>query len=146
MNNYIFKIITLYILLSLSLDATSLSHKEITKMVLKIKKERTGINLTTLESTLNPFAIIEIKKEKVEKKIQVNTPKVVQRVVVNHQLVAILNHAAFIDGKWYKVGDKIGIYKLSYIGVNRVRLKGQKESKQLVIPQREKKFKMFKGD
>jgi hypothetical protein len=143
MNNYILKMITLYILLSLSLCATSLSHKEISKMVSKIKKERTGIDLSTLDKTPNPFPIME---KIAEKEIQVEKKaEVLKKIVVNHQLTAILNHRAFIDGKWYKVGERVGAYKLIHIDKDKVILKGQKERRELVIPQREKKFKIFKG-
>ncbi|SFV67509.1 hypothetical protein MNB_SV-12-553 [hydrothermal vent metagenome] len=144
MNSY--KIIGIITLLSLSISATSLSHEEIIKMVLKIKEERIGIDLATLEKTPNPFPIVEeVKEKKVEKKIKIERPKIVKKTVI-HKLVAILNHSAFIDGKWYKVGNKVGVYTLTHIGIDSVTIKSEKESKRLVIPQREKKFKMFRGN
>ncbi|NEW61173.1 hypothetical protein GSY74_07750, partial [Sulfurovum sp. bin170] len=66
--------------------------------------------------------------------------------IVTHKVVAILNHAAFIDGEWHKIGDKVGVYTITHIGVDRITIKSERESKQLIIPVREKKFKMFKGN
>lgn len=138
------KNLLLLFIFSHTLLATSLSHQEINKMVQKIKEERVGIDLATLENTPNPFLII---KEEVQKKIEkkVKRQQVVKNVVA-HSLVAILNHAAFIDGKWYKVGDKLGSYILTTMDRDRVTLKNNSDKKELIIPKREKKFKMFKGN
>ena len=132
-------------LFSVGVSASSLSHEEVNKMVQKIKEERVGIDLATLENTPNPFLIIkeEVKKEK-PKEVKAEKPKVVKKVVT-YNLVAILNHAAFIDGKWYKIGDKLGSYTLTNMGRDRVILKNDTDKRELVIPKREKKFKMFKG-
>ena len=140
------KILLLIFIFSNAILATSLSHEEIDKMVLKIKEERVGIDLATLESTPNPFLIVkeEIKEEK-PKEVKAGRPKIVKKVV-NHNLVAILNHAAFIDGKWYKVGDELGSYRLIRMGKDRVTLKNSKGKRELIIEKREKKFKMFKGN
>ena len=143
----IIKILWILTLFSIFISATSLSHEEINKMVIKIKEERAGIDLATLENTPNPFLIIkeEIKEGKPKDKQKIEKPKVVKKVV-KHNLMAILNHAAFIDGKWYKIGDELGSFFITIIDKDRVILKGNGERKELVIPKREKKFKMFKGD
>ncbi len=147
MNNK--NIIITLLLISISIDtllANSLSHEEINKMVTKIKEERVGIDLATLDKTPNPFLIVKekLKEKPKEKKIEKAKPKIVKKVV-NHNLVAILNHAAFIDGKWYKIGDTVGSFKLIYMTKDRVTLKNDTDRKELVIPKREKKFNMFKG-
>jgi hypothetical protein len=140
------KIITVTTMTVLSLGATSLSHDEINTMVSKIKEERVGINLATLESTPNPFAIvIPVVSEIVEVKEKIETPKVIKKVVT-HGLSAILNHAAFIDGKWYKIGDKVGVYTLREMGKVSVVLKNKHGQQKLIIPKNKKKFKMFKGN
>ena len=142
----ILKNLLVMLMLSSTLMATSLSHQEINKMVAKIKEERRGVDLSTLENTPNPFLIIkeEVKEEKLEE-VKVDKPKVVKKIVT-HNLVAILNHSAFIDGKWYKIGDNLGSFTIITMGIDRVTLKGNSETKELIIPKREKKFKMFKGD
>jgi hypothetical protein len=141
----IIKSLLLMNLLSLSLFATSLSHQEISKMVSKIQVERVGIDLATLENTPNPFAIIEEVIEEKPKEVKIDRPKMVKKVI-SHKLVAILNHAAFIAGKWYKIGDKIGIYTVTTIGKDRITIKNKNESKELIIEKKDKKFKMFKGN
>jgi len=140
------KNITILILSSLFLYSSSLSHQEIIKMVNEIKGERAGISLELLEKTPNPFAIVEkVIKKKEEEPIKVQKPIVVIPTEI-YELSAILNHAGFINKKWYKVGDKIGSYKVIYIGKTSVTLKRGDEFKRLVIPKREKKFKLFKGN
>jgi len=138
----------IYIILSpLLLYSSSLSHQEITKMVNKIKGQRAGISLEILDKTPNPFAIVEkvVEKKKGKKIVKIQNPIAV--VPVEHyELTAILNHSAFINKKWYKVGKKIGSYKIFHIGKTSVTLKRGDEFKRLAIPKREKKFKLFKGN
>ncbi len=132
------------IILPLSLYSTSLSHKEITKMVEKIKEERGGIGLDVLDNTPNPFAI---EKEIIEmpKEVKIKKAKV-EKIKEFYKLTAILNHKAFINRKWYGVGDKIGSYRVNSIGNRSVILKNVGEIKKLVIEEIKKKFKMFKGN
>jgi len=137
-------IIVITVLLPMFLYSTSLSHKEITKMVSKIKGERAGISLDILDTTPNPFALIE-KKVKEVKEVKVEKPKFIEPAPV-YTMTAVLNHAAFINKKWYRVGDKLGGYKVIQIGKTYAILKSDKETKKLVIPPRKKKFKMFKGN
>jgi hypothetical protein len=72
--------------------------------------------------------------------------KIVTKVKASHNLTAILNHRAFIDGKWYKLGDNLGSYRVESISRNSVTLRSANESKKLIIAPRKKKFKMFKGE
>ena len=125
------------ILLSSLLCAGSLSPDEITNMVKNIKKERAGIALTILEKTENPF-IIHKKKKTVENVKKEATKEVHQEVV--YTLHAILNHAAFIDGKWYKKGDKLGTYRIGYIGKQSVTLSSKFAKKTLQLKKRKNKF------
>ncbi len=141
--NYINKIIITALFFSGMSDAKNLSNEEITKMVNNIKKERAGITLATLDGTANPF-IIYVPKEKV-KEVKV-AGKVIKKVVV-HKLKAIMNHAAFIDEKWYKQGDKMGEYTIGYISSSSVRLKSARESKTLNLKKKTKSLiKINKGN
>jgi len=144
------KNITIYIiiiLLPLLLYSSSLSHQEITTMVNKIKGERAGVGLEILEKTPNPFAIVEkiVEKKEVKEEIKIQKPIVVIPTE-SYKLTAVLNHAGFINKKWYREGDKIGSYKVIHIGKISVTLKRGDEFKRLAIPKREKKFKLFKGN
>jgi hypothetical protein len=135
----------LYILIVLPifLYSTSLSYAEITKMVQKIKQERSGIDLNVLDSTPNPFAIEEVIIPPKEVKAQ----KVKTQIVEEHyELTAILNHKAFINQEWYEIGDKIGSYTVHSIGYRSVILKNRVRSRKLIIEDTKKRFKMFKGN
>jgi len=138
------KNITILIVSPLFLYSSSLSHQEITKMVNKIKGERAGISLELLEKTPNPFAIVK-KVVKKKEPIKIQEPIVVIPTEI-YDLTAVLNHSAFINKKWYKVGDKIGSYKVIHIGKTSATLKRGDEFKRLAIPKREKKIKLFKGN
>jgi hypothetical protein len=140
------KTVILFILtLSSILNAATLSHVEIKTMVEKIKHQRDGIEISVLETTPNPFAIVE-KVEEVKEEIKKEEKVQIIKKEVVHHLSAILNHAAFIDGKWYKVGDKVGAFILVSINYDTVDLKSKKEQKKLSIKKEKRKFILNKGD
>ena len=123
----------------------SLSSDEILNMVSKIKEERVGISLTKLEGTSNPF-IIKKKKKKAEKKDENLTLYTPAPVEVVYRVDAILNHAAFINKKWYRKGDTLDNYKVIYISKHSVVLKGNSGKRVLKLEKRKKKFiKLKKG-
>jgi hypothetical protein len=72
--------------------------------------------------------------------------KVVQVVEEVYTLTAILNHRAFINGKWYKVGGKLGNYTVYAIGDSSAILKSKKRTKKLTLERRKNRFDMFKGN
>jgi len=126
-------------LCSSSLFSVSLTHAEIQNMVLKIKKERVGISLLTLEGTSNPFIINVKKKEVVKEK------KKVKRVIIPvvktvYHIDAILNSAVFINKKWYKAGDKLGEYTVKYVTQDSVTLKSSHGNKVLKLKKKKKNF------
>ncbi|CAA6816670.1 MAG: Unknown protein [uncultured Sulfurovum sp.] len=142
---FIIKVSILIILLSSSLFSGSISAAKITDMVSKIKKERSGIALAKLESTANPF-IIRVPQEKVVDDVGMDIPVDVP-VQVNYTLKAILNHAAFINKKWYKQGDSIGNYKIGYVSSHSVELKNANENRILSLDKKKKNFiKLNRGD
>jgi len=126
------KISILFSLFSSLLWSASLSSAEITEMISKIKKERVGISIKKLESTVNPFLLIKIKKEENLTKEEI---AVIKEVIIEptYSLDAILNHAVFINKKWYKKGSKIDQYTLVYIGKNRVTLRSPEKEKILFL-------------
>jgi len=132
------KIVSMLLLLSFTLYSGSLSSEQITSMVSKIKKERVGISIFKLETTLNPFVLVAPKKEEnLTKKVVVPT---IKKIVVEpiYELEAILNNAVFINKKWYKRGNKLGIYKVGYISKTSVILEGSHGNKTLSL--KKKKF------
>ena len=131
------KIISLVVLLSLSLCSGSLSSEQITHMVSKIKKERVGITLLKLESTVNPFILLLSKKEENLTKEIVPILKTVA-IEPSYSLEAILNNTAFINNKWYKRGSPLGIYKVGHISKTSVTLKSSDGSK--ILSLKKKKF------
>jgi len=138
------KSITLKIFMVMGLNTTllfcgSLSSEEIVKMVSEIKKERKGISLATLENTGKPF-IIRVPKKKVASPKAKKVARKMVRVEEIHTLKAILNKAAFIDGKWYKKGDKIGSYRVKKVSSDSVVLKGTNGTKKLSLKKRKKNF------
>jgi hypothetical protein len=124
-------------LLSSSLYSGSLSSEEITSMVAKIKKERVGISIIKLETTVNPFVLILPKKE--ENLTEEVTP-IFKKIVLApvYKLEAILNNAAFINKKWYKRDEKLGLYTIGHISKTSVMLKNSHGNK--ILSLKKKKF------
>jgi len=132
------KILTGMTLLSGLLWSGSLSSAEITNMISKIKEERVGISLKKLDSTENPFILKRRKAKEPNKKVEKSEKKVYTET--EYVLKAILNHSAFINKKWYKVGSKLGSYRISYIGRKSVTLKSENGNKILSLKKKKKKF------
>lgn len=132
------KIVISNILLFSYLYSYSLSPDEITKMISKIKEKRVGISIGKLESTSNPFIIVQPKKEENLTKEVEKTPIYIPKVIVEptYTLSAILNHSVFINKKWYKKGDKIGKYRVIYIGKKSVVIKSKEKKKTLKLKKR----------
>lgn len=124
-------------LLSSLLYSSSLSFEEITSMVSKIKKERVGISILKLETTVNPFVLVLPKKEE---NLTKEIVPVIKRIIVEpvYKLEAILNNAVFINKKWYKRGSKLGLYKIGYISKTSVTLKSSQGNK--ILSLKKKKF------
>ena len=130
------KIITISSLYFSLIMAGSISPDKITKMIEEIKEERVGIKIEKLETTVNPFII----KKKVEENLTKDAPPVIIEEVVEvvYTLEAILNHAAFINKKWYKKGSKIDDYRVVNINKNSVTLKSSHGSR--IIPLKKKTY------
>ena len=115
----------------------SLSSTEILNMVSKIKEERVGISLVKLEGTSNPFILQ--KKKKVEEKQDDNVTIYVPVEIV-YKVDAILNHAAFINKKWYRTGDRLGEYRVGYVSKYSVTLEKENGNRVLKLERKKKKF------
>jgi len=139
------KILLINVGLSLYLFSGSLSSDEITKMVKSIKKERAGISMTKLNNTAAPFILYKPKKKKIEKKVEKKVEQMVEPEIV-YTISAILNHAVFINKKWYKKGDKLGKYKVGNVSKKSVTLLSRYGNKILSLEKKKKIFmKLNKG-
>jgi len=132
------KLFTLSLLSVSSIYGASISASEITNMITQIKKERVGIALTQLNSTKDPFLVnkVEEKVEEVKKKV-VKAKKAVVVAKV-YKLDAILNHAAFINKKWYKKGDKLDEYIVQSLSKSSVVLKSKSGVKKTLSMKKKK--------
>ena len=131
------KLSIVLVLLSSFLWSGSLSSDEITNMVTKIKEEREGIKIGKLENTINPF---RLNKKKIVETTDESGFMEPRPSAPEYQLHAILNHAAFINKKWYKRGDTLGRYRVGYIGRSSVTLTSKSGNKTLFIKKRKKMF------
>jgi len=129
---------TLTVLLNSLLISASLSPAEITNMVKKIKEERKGISLVTLEKTATPF-IMNVPA-KAPEKVGERVVSVAAPAMIVYKLKAVLNHAAFINKKWYKKGDKLGDYRVGYVSKHSVTLNSSNNTKVLHLEKKKKNF------
>ena len=131
--------ISIMITSTVSSYALSLSHAEITNMVEKIKHQRAGIELESLEGMPNPFSI----NKREEKVTEASIEEVAFKEVV-YNLTAIFNRAAFINGKWYKSGEQVDNYTINKVGKESVILVDGSDKKTLTLPKK-KSIINFKG-
>jgi len=71
---------------------------------------------------------------------------VVKIVEPTYTLPAILNSRAFINGKWYGLQDKVGDYRVVYIGDTTVVMRRSGAVKRLKISTDMKEIDLFHGD
>lgn len=118
------------------LYAGSLSSSEISNMISKIKEEREGIRITKLEHTVNPFHLNKKKEVIHDESVAPIKELPIEPAYI---LQAILNHAAFINKKWYKHGDTLGIYRVGFVGHSSITLNSRSGHKTLFIKKKKKK-------
>ena len=132
------KVLTLISLLCIvNLSANELSWVD--KQIEAIKPPRVGLKSTYVESLDNPFIFLKKNKpEKEDSKLitrkasssEINTT---DKIVIKKQekklyLDAIINKSALINGKWHKLNQNVGGYKLSQVNTTSVLLvKGSKK-------------------
>ncbi len=112
-----------------------------------IKPPRSGLSESKVLQIKNPFLFVveeDISKDKKTKKktsIKKKVKKLIsQKPKDSFKLVAIMNKSALINGKWYKEGSKIGIFKLKKVNVSSVVLSRQKKKVVLKIATKNKKL------
>jgi hypothetical protein len=114
------KIFLLLIYISFSLYASD---------VIELFKNKSNLQ-SDIKSLSNPFETIKIKKIKSVKKSS------------NHKfkLEAIVNNSVKIDGKWYKLHDKISSFTIYLIKSDRVYLKSESTVKILDINRKKRLY------
>jgi len=140
------KLFTLSLLSVSSIYGASISASEITNMITQIRKERVGIDLKQLNNTKNPFIVNKIEEEKEEEVKKVVKAKKAVVVVKVYKLDAILNHAAFINKKWYKKGDKIDQYVVQSLSKSSVVLKSKNDVRTVTMKKKKNIIQLKQGN
>ncbi len=132
------------ILLSLSLLTASLyadlSVKQIENMVQDIHKKRVGFNLTTLESTKNPFVIM-----KEDENITIFVVPTAKTEEVKVSLHGIMSGKAYINDAWKEVNDTVMGYTVKYVGKRGVVLRNGNHIKKLFLHNDRENFITIEG-
>ncbi len=123
------RIAILSFLLMISLNA-EFSMEQIANMVEKIQQKRVSKMNIDYRSVPSPFIII--KKDEESNKTVAMSP--ISEISFN--LSAIINDSAFINGKWYKVGDSVNDYNITEISNTEVKLENGKNTIELFLPKK----------
>ena len=127
--------LTLTILFANELD-------EIDKMVSKINSKREGtLSKKEISSITSPMPKLIV----IDNNSSEDNKTVVKVKESSFNLTAIVNNSAFINGKWYKVGDRVGTFKLVDIMDDSVYLKDGKRTKLIFFKQNNGKIKIRVG-
>lgn len=126
------KILMGVLLISVSVNA-NISVGQIEEMVVKIHKQREGVQLKTLESTQNPF--IRLQQEN-NATTFVASSQEEEKLVLN----AIVNGKAYINEGWRSLDDVIMGYTLKYIGKSGVVLRNGNHIKKLYLNEKKDNF------
>ena len=131
--------IVTFLLLTVNLSSSELDWVD--EQVNAIKPPRTGVKSSTIARLKNPF--IFLKKKAASKSsgkrraiipngaIASSSNAVAKKSIKRKRglsLDAIMNHSALINGRWYKINDKVGAYTLSSITGTSVTLTNKSKS------------------
>ncbi len=109
-----------------------LSVKQIQEMVTKIHEKRAGVELTTLDTTEEPFVRLEEKGSVTTFVIPVEKTNEAKL-----ELHAVLNGKVYINDQWMEVNDTVLGYKLMFIGKRGVVLRNENHIKKLFLKKQE---------
>ena len=115
---------------------------EIDKIISKINSKREGsLPKQELKNITSPMPKLIV----IDNNSSDNNKSVVRAKEESFNLTAILNNNAFINGKWYQVGDRVGTFKLVDIMDDSVYLKDGKRTKLIFFKQNSGKIKIRVG-
>ncbi|NPA65071.1 MAG: hypothetical protein GXO16_08875 [Epsilonproteobacteria bacterium] len=114
-------------------------YPDIDRLIEKVKEPRPGLPKEVIKKLKNPF----VSEKKIEKIVKVVKKRPKKRGI-RLSLTSIFGNRARINGRWYKVGDRVAGYRLVHIGNNYVVLKrgnktlrlylgGKRRSKKVVL-------------
>lgn len=133
-------LITIAVLLTLNVSANELSWVD--EQVEAIKPPRTGMKSRELSVLKDPFIFLKknrtdkptkkgsIKKSNTSSVANNASPSTVKKKKAL-SVTMLMNSSALINGKWYRVGDKVNGYKISKIDLKSVLL--TKNKKKLLL-------------
>ncbi len=131
-------IVLIVSLLTVSLYA-NLSVQQIEKMVHKIHEKRVGFDLKILQSTKNPFVVME-EDNNVTKFV---IPEVKEDAKIS--LHAIMGGKAYINDGWKDINNSVMGYTLKYIGKRGVVLRNGNHIKKLFLHEDRDSFIKIEG-
>lgn len=129
------KFLLLIFMISIILHA-DLTVNQIKQMVNKIHQKRAGVELSTLDTTKEPFVRLEVENNTSTFVI----PKAKQKEQTKMVLHAILNGKAYINDDWMGVDENILGYTLKFIGKKGVILRNENHIKKLFLRKTENSF------
>ena len=147
---------TLLIVLSLLITQTIFSDelKWVDEQIQAIKPARIGVSSSKIDTVIDPFIFLDRRKVKANARTSgsKSTSRSSSRSSAKSSyqrrsslvLDIIMNESAMINGKWYKINDKVGKYTLSDIEKTNVVLK-YKSSKILLSTNSKSKKLKFKN-
>jgi len=119
------KTLLIYISVILTINTYANELKWVDEQIQAIKPPRNGVSKTKINGLSNPFVFLQKNKDISNKKSVASrskktTPSLLNKNKVSKKsniitLDAIINKSALINGKWYKINDKIGKYTLSSV-------------------------------
>jgi len=122
-------IISLFVVVNLLASANSNTKKEIKEydtLFEQIGQKRVGISNSEINTIKNPFLMTNVKTKIKDG----NTTKIKK---ITYILNAIFSNKAKINGKWYKLNDEIGDFKLFKISNKSVIINNGHSKKELFI-------------
>lgn len=133
---------TLLIILSLNLFANELQWVD--EQINAIQPPREGIRKSKVNSIKSPFIFLKKEtssKAKVKKVTKTKRANIISKSEKRLRLEAVINKSALINGKWYKLLDRVGKYKLIDITKENVILSFKRKKLLLSLKKRNSKIK-----
>jgi hypothetical protein len=107
-----------------------------------IKPPRQGVSHSAIDQISNPFLYLSAPKKKAVKTVRRAPRKAVGTKTVHLQLLAVMNNSALINGKWYKLNEKIAGYTLAKVDADSVLLTKRNAKRMLFISSENKNIKI----
>jgi hypothetical protein len=107
-----------------------------------IKPPRHGVSHSAIDQISNPFLYLAAPKKKAVKTAKKVKRKAAKKSYVRLQLLAVMNNSALINGKWYKLNEKVAGYTLAKVDADSVLLTKANAKRMLFISSENKNIKI----